>query len=83
MNFTCNTCYFIPNRFELTGNVFYIKKKILHQGLCDNDFANKVSFRIHRNSMIDKYNNTLKKILFSEETEFKINGSINRHNIHY
>lgn len=53
----------------------------LHQKLYDKHFANKVTFCIPMNGIIDKDNNSLNKIQFSDEVKFKNNKSVNKYSM--
>lgn len=55
----------------------------LHQQLYDRDFENRVTFCQWAQNMIVADPNFFDKVLFTDESCFKSNGLVNRHNMHY
>lgn len=55
----------------------------LHQELYDRDYAKRVTYCQDMLNRIDNDPHFLNKILFCDESTFKSNGMVNRHNCHY
>lgn len=55
----------------------------LHQELHGEDFQNRVNFCQWAEDQIARNNAFFNKVLFTDECQFKKNGQVNRHNLHY
>jgi hypothetical protein len=67
----------------LSKHKFHPYHMELHQELHGDDFQNRVAFCEWAEERIRNEENFFERVLFTDESTFKNNGSVNKHNMHY